>query len=84
MNLKLYEKYFVRHENKKTDFLYECPHCGSDVYEKDPLIIVDGYAYCLECERPMLPECKSFNTTLAKRTPSNDELIEILSMEEFE
>jgi hypothetical protein len=83
MIVKQFKKRQNHPESKHPDFLYECPHCGSDVYEKDPLIIIDGYAYCLDCERPMLTESDSLNVILAKHTPTEDELLESLAMEEF-
>ena len=82
-NVKQFEEYFFKKRSANAKFLYKCPHCGESVYESDEMMAVEGFAYCPECIKPMMPKCKSFNPFLAKRVPTNDELFEMSSMEEF-
>ena len=83
-NVKKIEEYFFEKRNADAKFLYKCPHCGDSVYESDTVTAVEGYAYCPECIKPIMPKCKSLNLFLAKRAPTNEELFEMASMEEFE
>ncbi len=83
ISAKQFEEFLTKRRTEPR-FLYNCPHCKDPVYEGDEVTAVEGFTYCPECAKPMLPECKSFNCFLVKRAPTNEELFEMICTEELE